>query len=131
MKILLVEDNPLNQKVITFIFKNTNYTLSIACNGKEALEKYRNEPIELIIMDLILPDISGYQTAAGIRNFEKERGNKKSVPIIALTANTLDNDRDKCINSGMNDYLEKPVSSEQLIGMVDKYLKSNEILEDE
>jgi osomolarity two-component system sensor histidine kinase NIK1 len=123
LKILLVEDNPLNQKVIAFFLKNTNYTLYVACNGKEAIEKYSQTSFDLIIMDLILPDISGYQVTAVIRRLEKESGKKKSIPIIALTANTLDNDREKCIKSGMNDYMEKPVSSEQLIEMVDKYLK--------
>jgi CheY-like chemotaxis protein len=115
MDILLVEDNILNQKVVVFNLKKLNYNVVAVANGKDALNKISNTPFDLILMDLMLPGMNGYEITREIRRIEKERGTENPVPIIAITANVLSNDRDKCFEAGMNEYLAKPFTSDQLI----------------
>ena len=73
-------------------------------------------------MDIMLPEMNGYQVTGEIRKLEKENNIEKPIPIIALTANTYDNDREKCFNAGMNEYLAKPFTSEQLIEVIQKFI---------
>ncbi|QIA06531.1 response regulator [Draconibacterium halophilum] len=115
MDILLVEDNLLNQKVVIFNLKKYNYNVIPVTNGPEAIEKVKQHTYDLVLMDIMLPEMDGYEITAVIREYEKENGVKKPVPIIAITANTLDNDRDKCFSVGMNEYLSKPFTAAQLI----------------
>ncbi len=122
MKILLVEDNVLNQKVVMFNLKRLNYEITTASNGHDAIEKIKAGSFNLVLMDIILPGKNGFEITGEIRELEKERGVESPVPIVALTANTLDNDREKCIAAGMNDYLSKPFTAEQLVEKVKQYL---------
>jgi osomolarity two-component system sensor histidine kinase NIK1 len=122
LDILLVEDNILNQKVVTFNLKKFNYNVVAVGNGREAIEKVANHSFDLILMDLMLPEMNGYEITLAIRKMENERNIDKPVPIIAITANTLDNDRDKCFEVGMNDYLSKPFTAAQLIDKIRKYI---------
>ena len=119
MKILLVEDNPLNQKIVSFILNNRGHSIFVAQTGKEAITHIKNTTFDLIIMDLILPDINGLEVTKKIRKLEQKENRKTPVRIIALTANTLENDREKCLQSGMNDYIEKPFNTEQFINLVE------------
>ena len=102
--------------------KKYNYAVTIVKNGIEAMETVKNEDFNLILMDIMLPGMNGYEITGEIRKLEKERGTEKKVPIIAITANTLDNDREKCIQAGMNDYLSKPFTAEQLINKIKMFL---------
>jgi osomolarity two-component system sensor histidine kinase NIK1 len=122
LKILLVEDNVLNQKVVTFYLQKLNCAITTADNGIDAIDIIRNETFDLILMDIMLPEKNGYEITEEIRKHEKENSIEKPVPIIALTANTYDNDRDKCLSAGMNEYLEKPFSAQQLIEMIHKFV---------
>ena len=115
MNILLVEDNILNQKVVTFTLHKFNYTVTAVKNGFEALDFVKKEKIDLILMDIMLPGMTGYEITREIRKYEKENNLENEIPIIAITANTLDNDREKCMEAGMNEYLPKPFTAEQLI----------------
>lgn len=115
MDILLVEDNILNQKVVAFNLRKLNYNVVAVDNGKDAINEILNTTFDIILMDLMLPEMTGYEITIEIRRIEKEKGIEKGVPIIAITANTLDNDRDKCFEVGMNEFLTKPFTSEQLI----------------
>lgn len=115
MDILLVEDNLLNQKVVVFNLKKYNYNVTAVTNGRDAIEKVKNQSFDLILMDIMLPEMNGYEITEAIRAYEKEEKIEKPVPIIAITANTLDNDRNKCFTVGMNEYLSKPFSATQLI----------------
>ena len=119
MKILLVEDNPLNQKVVTFHLKKKNYDVIAADNGREAINVFKNGGIDLILMDIMLPEMNGFETTQAIREHELSLGINK-IPIIALTANTLDNDKEKCLNAGMDDYLPKPFTPNDLYRVIDK-----------
>lgn len=122
MKILLVEDNLLNQKVVSFHLKKKDYEVICAGNWEEALNEYKNSLPDLILMDIMLPEKNGYEITAEIRHLEKNAGRKPGIPIIALTANTLDNDKEKCIEAGMNDYLPKPFSPGDMYEIIEQYI---------
>ena len=122
MKILLVEDNLLNQKVVSFHLKKRNYEVECVTNWIEVMNIIKNGSIDLIFMDIMLPEKNGFDITHEIREYEKNKGIKEGIPIIALTANTLDNDKDKCINAGMNDYLAKPFTAQDLYKVLDNVL---------
>ncbi|MDM8538094.1 response regulator, partial [Desulfobacterales bacterium HSG17] len=112
--ILLVEDNIVNQKMTTLMLSKAGYMIDIACNGKEAVKKYTMEPdaYDLIFMDINMPVMDGFQATLLIRSFEKENKSVKKIPILALTANVLDEFKHKCIEAGMDDFLSKPIKRE-------------------
>lgn len=121
MRILLVEDNFLNQKVVGFYLKRFNHTLDCASNWVEALEAFQSKVPDLILMDIMLPGKNGFEITAEIRDLERQSGRNSGVPIVALTANTLDNGEEKCLQAGMNGYLSKPFSAEELNAAIEKY----------
>ncbi|MFV0266151.1 MAG: response regulator [Draconibacterium sp.] len=122
MDILLVEDNVLNQKIVSFNLKKYNFTVTAVTNGQDAIEAVKSNSYRLILMDLMLPGMNGYEITGEIRKYETEKGVENQVPIIAITANTLDNDREKCFEAGMNEYLSKPFTAEQLLEKVMHFL---------
>ncbi len=127
MKILLVEDNLLNQKVVGFHLKKKNYDVISVTNWRDALEEVKSNSLDLILMDIMLPEMNGFEITAEIRKWEKSKGLNKGIPIIALTANTLDNDKEKCLQAGMDDFLPKPFSAEELYAVIEQFLSpSNE-----
>lgn len=114
LNILLVEDNLLNQRIVTFSLKKFNHEVIIANNGVEAVEWFREKKFDVILMDIMMPVMDGLEATIKIREVENLNKNLKRTPIIALTANTMDNDRDKCISYGMDDFLSKPFDIEKL-----------------
>jgi osomolarity two-component system sensor histidine kinase NIK1 len=118
LKILLVEDNPLNQKVVTFHLRKKDYDVVAADNGRDAINIFKNGGIDLILMDIMLPEMNGFETTKEIRKLEFNA--EIRIPIIALTANTLDNDREKCLKAGMDDYLPKPFTPDDLYRVIDQ-----------
>jgi osomolarity two-component system sensor histidine kinase NIK1 len=122
LKILLVEDNLLNQKVVSFHLKKRNYQVECVTNWIEVMNIIKNGSVDLIFMDIMLPEKNGFEITHEIRKYEKCNGIKNGIPIIALTANTLDNDKDKCIQAGMNDYLAKPFTAVDLYKIIDNVL---------
>lgn len=122
MRILLVEDNILNQKVISYNLGKLNYEVVAVSNGIDALSNLKENKFNLVLMDLMLPGMNGYEITREIRKTEKQAGVEKEIPIIAITANTLDNDRQKCLDVGMNDYLSKPFTVEELITKVQLFV---------
>ena len=121
MHILLVEDNPLNQKLATALLKKWGHHFDIASNGIEALEWHAKETYDLILMDLQMPVMGGYEATSIIREREKSSFVKKSV-IIAMTANALEGDREQCIAHQMDDYLSKPFKIDALQALLKKYV---------
>lgn len=106
LSLLLVEDNVLNQKLIYLNLCKFGFKIDIANNGKEALDKLKFGVYDLILMDLMMPVMDGLETTTAIRN--KEKDTKYHMPIIGLTANTYDADREKCLAHGMDEYMAKP-----------------------
>lgn len=122
INILIIEDNEINQQVISEFLTLQNYSFEIVDSGKEALEKLKTKNFNLIFMDLNLPDIDGISLTKIIR---KEL-NFKKIPIVALTAHVLTEYKEKCIKSGMNDFLNKPFLPEQLFTIIEKYINNNQ-----
>jgi len=120
LKILLVEDNFLNQKVVTFHLKKKNYEIVSAEDWRKALKLFNQGDIDLILMDIMLPEMNGFEITQEIRKQEEENDVKQRVPIIAVTANTLDNDREKCLKAGMNEYLPKPFTAQDLYRVIEE-----------
>lgn len=121
LRILLVEDNLLNQKVATITLKRHGHLTAVAENGFDALELIKENFYDIIMMDLQMPGMDGFEASERIREYEALHTPGRKSVIIAVTANTLSADRDKCIESGMDDYLSKPFTNEQLLEVIRKY----------
>ncbi len=121
IRILLTEDNKINQKVALKILNKIGYQVDIANNGKEALDALRKTDYDLVLMDCQMPELDGYAASKEIRS--QTSGVKNiNVPIIAMTAHAMKGDREKCIDAGMDDYLTKPVKPKNISKMLDKWL---------
>jgi PAS domain S-box-containing protein len=119
IRILLAEDNPINLKLAQFMLEKAGYTITVANNGKQAVDKYISQPegYDLILMDIQMPVIDGREATRMIR----DKGYTK-VPIVAMTAEAMKGDREKCIRSGMNDYIAKPIKREIIYKMIKKWV---------
>ena len=117
-RVLLVEDNPVNQMVAKGMLAKLGYQVLVAAHGAEALEVLEQEPIDLILMDCNMPVMDGYEASRRIRS----NGRWPELPIVALTANALSDERERCRAAGMNDYLAKPFRREELAVMLDTWL---------
>jgi len=147
--ILLVEDNLVNQKVAVKMLTKLGYQVDVANNGLEALDGWRNRPYAMILMDCLMPEMDGFQATEKIREaerknlegkrekdaIEKNRSRESDlpsdishltshlrIPIIAMTANTMEGDREKCLEVGMDDFIPKPVNIEFLGSVLAKWL---------
>ncbi len=118
-KLLLAEDNLINQKVALRILTEAGYNTEAVANGKEALDAIKNDSYDLILMDVQMPEMDGFTASGEIRKLNSD---KNKIPIVAITAHALMGDKEKCLNAGMNDYLSKPIIGEQLIRIIDKWL---------
>jgi CheY-like chemotaxis protein len=116
ISILLVEDNKLNQRLMESSLRRFGFKIEVANNGLEAVEAYQAKPenFDLIIMDIMMPVMDGLEATRQIRIFEQK--DKLHVPIIALTANTFNADRERCLSYGMDEYFAKPLNMEKLTG---------------
>jgi PAS domain S-box-containing protein len=119
-RILLVEDNPTNQKLTTFQLKKLGFSAQVVGNGIEALEVMERISYELIFMDCQMPEMDGFTATRHIRKHEALTG--EHVPIIALTANAMKGDRERCLEAGMDDYITKPVTTKVLEGALARWL---------
>lgn len=121
--LLLTEDNRVNQTVAKRMLTKGGYKVDIAENGEQALQKVTDgEEYDLIFMDCQMPRMDGYEASRRIREFEKESGSEKRTPIIALTANAMQGDREKCLEAGMDDYVAKPVKKDALYAILKQYI---------
>lgn len=120
IKILLVEDNQLNQKLTKKMLSKAGYSCDLAQNGLEALETLETISYDMVFMDCQMPVMDGYEATAKIREMEKAQ-NRKPTPIIALTANAMHGDIKDCKDAGMDDYVAKPINFEQLIEKIKLY----------
>ncbi len=117
-RVLLVEDNPVNQLVAKGMLSKIGCKVSIAAHGAQALDYLEHEPVDLILMDCNMPVMDGYEASRRIR----QSGRWPDLPIIALTANALPDERERCTAAGMNDYLAKPFRREELIALLEQWL---------
>ncbi|WP_417381862.1 PAS domain S-box protein [Gimesia sp.] len=124
LKVLVAEDTPANQKVITAILKKRGHQCVIADNGREAVDYLRNESFDVVLMDIQMPTMDGLQATAMIR--ENEYGSGEHIPIIAMTAYAMRGDRDKCIAAGMDSYISKPIDAKKLILVLERLAMRNQ-----
>ena len=122
-RILLVEDNPVNQRVAQRLLQKLAADVTIANHGAEALERLAESTFDAVLMDCQMPVMDGFSATRRIRELERQSGRR--MPIIALTANVMSEDRDNCIAAGMDAHLGKPIEPAQLIDCLSRYLKTN------
>jgi CheY-like chemotaxis protein len=127
LKILVAEDNEINQNLIRAVLSNFNLEITLANNGQEALDLRRNNEYDLILMDIQMPVMGGIEATEAILEFEHTEG-LEHIPIIALTANALQGDREKYLRAGMDDYVSKPIKIEQIRHVIHEHctLQPNE-----
>ncbi len=119
--ILVVEDNLINQQVALGILQIQGYRVTLANNGREALDAYAQGAFDLILMDCQMPEMDGFEATMQIRKREQASGGRR-VPIVALTANAMAQDREECLNAGMDDHLAKPFSMQTMQEMLDRWM---------
>ena len=131
-RVLLVEDNTVNQLVAVFMLEGLGCGVEVASNGREAVEAFSGSDFDLVLMDCQMPELDGYQAARMIKDSELQKWKdqtgggerKRRTPIIALTARAMPGDREICLASGMDDYLGKPFSRDQLSSVLNRWLPS-------
>jgi len=116
--VFLIEDNPDNREIAETVLKRSGYHVISAFDGEEAVKKLKKENFDLILLDLSLPKISGWDLIKMIRTDERI----KSVPVIALTAHAMHGDREKAIEAGCNDYISKPCKPSEIVEKVKRWI---------
>lgn len=120
VSILLAEDNQINQKVAVRVLNKLGFQCDIASNGKEVLQMLADHPYDVILMDCQMPEMDGFEATESIRN--AEQGSDRRISIIAMTANAMEGDREKCLAVGMDDYVSKPIDREKLVAAIENQL---------
>jgi CheY-like chemotaxis protein len=134
VRILLAEDNPVNQKLAMVLLGKAGYEVDLANNGAEALRKYTTDPdrFDIVIMDVQMPEMDGIEATREIRTWEHTRpgttgqrtNGRPHVPIVAMTANAMKGDREKCIDAGMDDYITKPIRRDIVFSVLNRWVLS-------
>jgi CheY-like chemotaxis protein len=112
LRILIAEDNPVNQKLIIRVLEKLSHTATVVGNGRRVVEMLRHEQFDVVLMDVQMPEMDGFQATAAIREMERSTGVHHI--IIAMTAYALKGDEDRCLRAGMDGYLAKPIQLDQL-----------------
>jgi CheY-like chemotaxis protein len=119
LHILLAEDNTVNQKVAVRVLERRGHSVTLANNGAEAVTLWARETFDLILMDIQMPGMDGYEATTAIREVERTTG--AHIPIVAMTAHAMTGDRDRCLAAGMDDYISKPIHMEELLQKVEQF----------
>lgn len=117
LRILMAEDNAINQRVAKLILQRAGFNIDLVADGNEALEAHRISPYDVILMDCQMPTMDGFEASRQIRQLTQPQ-----PIIIAVTANALVGERERCLGAGMDDYLSKPFQAEQLVAVVRKWV---------
>jgi CheY-like chemotaxis protein len=119
LRILLAEDNVVNKKVAARVLERRGHRVTLANNGAESVTLYGQDTFDLILMDIQMPVMDGYEATLAIRNAERKTG--AHIPIVALTAHAMTGDRENCLAAGMDDYISKPIHLEELLQKVEQF----------
>ncbi|HLN54326.1 MAG TPA: response regulator [Lentimicrobium sp.] len=117
-KILLAEDNLINQKVALLMLKKFDQNIELADNGLIAVEKFRSEHYDVVLMDLHMPELDGFEATRKIREIENSEQRPVKVKIYAMTASSMQDEKDNCLNAGMDGYLAKPFRNDDVIALL-------------
>lgn len=112
VRVLIAEDNPINQKIVRIMLQKAGCEVLAVDDGTQAVEAAKSNPLDLIVMDLHMPQLDGLQATRQIRSLDSK---VREVPIIALTASAFTDDRDRCLAAGMNDFITKPIKLDFLL----------------
>lgn len=127
--VLIVDDNPMNQRVLATIVKKSGYTIQLADDGQQAVDYLRANACDLVLMDCQMPVLDGWEATRLIRELETlgqlPRATRSPLPVLAVTANAMEGDREKCLDSGMNDYLTKPVKPQKVLEAIAGHLRTS------
>ena len=121
-RILLVEDNAVNREVARYMLDDVGCEVVCAGNGREALDKLQGDPFDVVLMDCQMPEMDGFAATRELRKREADGSGSRHLPVIALTANAMDGDRERCLAAGMDDYLSKPLAQAELVKVLAKWL---------
>ncbi len=121
LDILVAEDNFVNQKLATALLQKAGHRVTIAANGRVAVDEIENKQFDLVFMDVQMPEMDGYEATGIIREREKKTA-KKHIPIVALTAHVMKGDKERCISAGMDEYLSKPLKKKEVLNLIDKLI---------
>ena len=119
LRILLAEDNSVNQRVAVMTLEKIGHEVSVVAHGQAALQKLQNEEFDVVLMDVQMPIMSGEEATACIRQGERDSG--RHLPIIAMTAHAMKGDRERLLRAGMDDYLAKPIQSSELMRVLERF----------
>ena len=119
-RILVAEDNPVNQKLAALLLRKQGYEVTTVANGREALEAIECTCFDLVLMDVQMPEMNGTDATREVRR--RENGSPERLPIIAMTAHAMKGDGEKCLEAGMDDYVTKPVDAQRLYATIDRLL---------
>jgi len=122
LRILLAEDNAVNQRLTVRLLEKQGHTVVVANDGREALSILEQQPVDLVLMDMQMPNLDGFEATAAIR--EKERSNGRHLPVIAVTAFAMKGDRERCLAAGMDGYLAKPIQAKELYEVIEEIAAS-------
>jgi len=120
LRILLAEDNAINQKIARSVLEKRGYSVTLAMNGRQALEQWEQHSFDVILMDVQMPEMDGFEATGLIR--QRERISGQHIPIIALTAHALKGDEERCLSAGMDSYVTKPIQPQQLFQAIESVL---------
>lgn len=121
MKVLLVEDNMINQRIAVKLLEKKQMQITVADNGIKAVDCFQQQPFDLILMDMMMPEMDGLEATQRIRALEKSQANRVRTPIVAMTANAMEGDKERCLAAGMDGYVSKPVRPDALYAEILKY----------
>ena len=124
LNILLAEDNAVNQRLAVSYLEKWGHTVTVADNGRLAVEAWEQGTYDLILMDVQMPEMSGYEAVVEIRRRESAAGPHDRIPVVAMTAHALEGDREKCISSGMDEYVTKPIERLRLFDAIESFFAS-------
>ena len=120
LSFLLAEDNPVNQKLVVTILQKRGHRVTVAANGREAVNHFAERHFDFILMDVQMPELDGFEATGEIRRLEAQSERDERTPIIAMTAHAMKGDRERCFDAGMDEYLAKPIKAEELIDLIDR-----------
>ena len=126
LRVLLAEDHPVNQKLVVRLLEKVGHTVVVAANGRLAVEAWEREPFDVILMDVQMPEMDGFEATLRIR--AAEHGTDRHIPIIAMTAHAMKRDRDGCLAVGMDGYVAKPVQAVELFELIDAIVVRGETM---
>jgi signal transduction histidine kinase/DNA-binding response OmpR family regulator len=126
LRILMAEDNPVNQRLGVLLLKKQGHTVVLANNGREALATFSSASFDLVLMDVQMPEMDGFETTAALRR--REEGTGRRIPIVALTAHAMKGDRERCLAAGMDGYISKPIQARELFRVIREVLSAEQAL---